>query len=91
MNIKAKVKRMAQLLGGEYVRTFRGVPVVVIKFPSNLYIHSFCYMASRGLWRGFYPYTPKGGGWNNLKQTKKDFKTDDELVDFVEGKKNESK
>lgn len=88
MNINAKVRRMARLLGGEYVHTFRGVPIVVIKFPSNLHLHSFCYMAKQGLWRGFYPYTPKGGGWNNLRQTKKDFKIDEELISFVEGKRS---
>ena len=87
MNIKIKVRNMASLIKGKYVETFRGVPVITLKFPSNTYIHSFCYMGKRRVWRGFYPYTPKGGGWNNTKQVKKDFKTEQELIDFVESKR----
>ena len=79
---------MAKLLGGEYRTSFRGVPIIVMKFPKNLYLHSFCYMGKRALWRGFYPYTPKGGGWNKTKQSKRDFKTEDELINFVKEKAN---
>ena len=83
MNIKIKVRDMASCIGGDYQETFRGVPIIVIRFKSNLHLYSFCYMGKRRTWRGFYPYTPRGGGWNQIKQTKKDFKTDQDLIDFV--------
>ena len=85
--ITKKTAWMALRIGGEYEKTHRGVPIVILQFPKNLRPHSFCYMAKRKVWRGFYPYTRKGEYWpGGGEQVKKDFKTDEELIAFVKQK-----
>lgn len=72
MNVELKV--IAAQLNG-YVRTSaRGVPHVVVSHKNKGY--SICYFKKSDIFRVFFPYP-------NEIQTKTDFKTSSEVVEFI--------
>ena len=86
-DIIKKTAEMSKVVGGEYALTNRDVPIIIIQFKCNKHPHSFCYMAKRGVWRGFYPYCRKGQSPITDTQAKKDFATNQELISFVAKKR----
>lgn len=89
--IKAKVQKMAEDLGGTFRISQRGVPRAIVSVGETTY--SICWFAKTSTWRVFYPYglenqtkidTPKGwaiiDALNSMRSIGGDFQTSLENV-----------
>ena len=78
-NPTVRIKALSELLCGTFRVSNKGVPHIIVRCIAIERSYSVAYFGKSKTWRVFFPYMEF-----DVKQTKWDFKTEDEVLKFFE-------